>query len=150
MRRWWLNVWMVGGLIAACAGAPDGTPVPEPTWDPGPAGPGDAARGADLYQQTLLGEANAPGCITCHSLDPETVLVGPAMPGVTARAATLLASTAYTGTAQTAEEYLRESIMAPEIYLVPNFPAEGMYGHYEHTLKAQEIEDLVAYLLTLP
>ena len=28
--------------------------------------------------------------------------------------------------------------------------SEDLYGHYEHTLKAQEIEDLVAYLLTLP
>ena len=46
---------------------------------------GDAARGEDLFNQTVIGAQ--PGCITCHSLEPDQVLVGPSMAGIAARSA---------------------------------------------------------------
>jgi cytochrome c2 len=39
---------------------------------------GNAANGEKLFAQTTIGTANSPGCITCHSLEPGVVLVGPA------------------------------------------------------------------------
>ena len=50
-------------VLVACGGdsltdeSDDGMPVT-----------GNASRGEELYKQTSIGPASAPGCITCHSL----------------------------------------------------------------------------------
>lgn len=103
---------------------------------------GDAGRGEELYTSTTVGTANAPGCVTCHSLEEGTVLVGPSHAGVAARAGSYVAG-------QSAEEYLRESIVDPDAHIVDGFVAGVMYQNYEQDLTAAEIDDLVAYLLTL-
>ena len=41
---------------------------------------GDTRTGQELFEQRILGP-NA-GCITCHSLDPDTTLVGPSIAGI--------------------------------------------------------------------
>lgn len=128
-------VFVIGALaLAACGGG-------------GASGP-DANRGKALYEQSTIGSASAPGCVTCHTLDG-TVLVGPSFKGVATHAESVIKDPAYTGTAKTAEEYLRESIINPNAYLNPGFAAGIMYQNYGTELSEQEVNDLVAYLLTL-
>jgi len=49
----------------------------------------------------------------------------------------------------TAEEYLKESIITPNAHVTEGFTAGVMYQNYGKDLTEQEINDLVAYLLTL-
>jgi hypothetical protein len=56
----------------------------------------------------------------------------------------------YTGQAKTVEAYLQESLLAPEVYVVPGFGAGLMPNTYGNDLTKQEIADLVAFMLTLP
>lgn len=130
--------------LAGLAGCGQPEPTPQPT-----AAPGDASRGATLFQQTLIGVKNAPGCINCHSLTPGAVLVGPALAGVGTRAATIIKRAGYTGMAKQAADYLRESIVTPNAYIEEGFQSNVMRTTYAQDLSPQEVEDLVAYLLTL-
>jgi mono/diheme cytochrome c family protein len=50
---------------------------------------------------------------------------------------------------QSAEEYLHESVVEPNAYVVEGFPANVMPTNYGSQLTDQQITDLVAYMLTL-
>jgi len=50
---------------------------------------------------------------------------------------------------QSAEEYLRTSITDPDAYLAGGYQEGIMYRQYEQALTEQQIDDLVAYMLTL-
>ncbi len=103
---------------------------------------GDAARGESLYKGITIGAASAPGCISCHSLDPGVVLVGPSHDGMGTRAETAVAG-------KSAEEYLKESIIEPDAEITDGFTAGVMYQNYGTDLSDQEVADLVAFLMTL-
>jgi len=140
MRKFWMIVVLVLALsmvLAACGGGGE-----EATSDTAAAPVGNAARGEKLYAQTTIGSASSPGCITCHSLEPDVVVVGPSHAGVGARAATYEEG-------KSAEDYLRESIMTPDAHIVEGFTPGVMYQNFGAELNEQEINDLVAYLLTL-
>ena len=128
-------------LLAACGGgAGEETESEEPA-----ATGGDAQAGEELYSQTSIG--STPGCITCHSVEPtddplQPSPVGPSHYGVADRAGD------YTEN-QSAEEYLRESIVEPDAHIVGGFTAGVMYQNYADDLTEQQIDDLVAYLMTL-
>jgi ferredoxin len=81
-------------------------------------------------------------CRVCHSLDPGVRLVGPSLAGIAAAAETRVPG-------QTAEAYLRESIVAPDAFITPGYPAGQMLPDLGKTLSEKQIEDLVAFLLTL-
>ncbi|HNB54543.1 MAG TPA: hydrogenase iron-sulfur subunit, partial [Anaerolineales bacterium] len=101
---------------------------------------GDPARGEQLYYEMALGENVS--CRVCHSLDPGVVLVGPSFAGIGTRAATRVSG-------MTAEEYLRESILHPDNYKVEGFEDRQMLQNFGETLTEEEIDDLIAFLLTL-
>lgn len=113
---------------------------------------GDAANGKKLFAMKKT------DCLTCHD---ETVPFpggdfGPNLGNVATNAEQILKSQGYTGKAKTVEEYLRESIVDPNAYIVPGDdyrdPKDGLSGmnrDYAKKLTPQEIEDLVAYLMTL-
>lgn len=103
---------------------------------------GDAAKGETLYKQTTVGPNNAPGCVTCHSLEAGVTIVGPSHAGIGTRASTQVEG-------KSAEEFLRESIVSPDAHIVEGFTAGVMYPNYAKDLSEQEVADLVAYLLTL-
>lgn len=50
---------------------------------------------------------------------------------------------------QSAEEYLRISILDPDAYLAGNFQDGLMSREYPQALTEQQVSDLVAYMLTL-
>lgn len=130
-----LSIFLVA--LAACGGG--GASEPEST-EPEPVG--NAANGETLFAQPTIGPNNAPGCITCHSLEPDVVIVGPSQAGLATRAQTRVPG-------QSAEEYIRNSIINPNDYIVEGFTEGVMYQHYGTDLTAEQIDDLVAYTLTL-
>jgi cytochrome c553 len=99
-----------------------------------------AAAGETLFSQQIIGAQ--PGCITCHSLEPDTVIVGPSMAGVASRAPERVPG-------QSAEEYLRTSILNPDAYVVDGYTAGVMVQVWADELTDQQVDELVAYLQTL-
>ena len=101
---------------------------------------GPARDGRELFRERVL--AGNPGCITCHSLDEDTVLVGPAMAGIGTRAETREPELS-------AEDYVRASIVTPDRFVVPGFDPGEMPPDWGEVLTPGEIDALVAYLMTL-
>ena len=103
-----------------------------------------------------LGEAlfrrSPPACFSCHSIQGGTVLAGPSLAGLATRAAEIVSSPSYAGSARTPEDYIRESIVNPSAYVVPGatFSAGGtsFMPPLADTMTPEEIEQLVAYLAT--
>ena len=137
MRRLGLVFLLLVLLVVACGGG-DGEEKEEPA--PVSGGAGDAAQGEELFKQTLIG--SQAGCITCHSLEPDKVLVGPSMAGIADRAGSRVSG-------QSAEEYLRQSVLNPDSYTVEGFSAGLMPAALADELSDQQLDDIVAYLLTL-
>lgn len=129
-----LALWATMFLLLGCNTA-EPTPLP-------PLEPGDPVRGEALFAQPVIGTRNAVGCITCHSLQEEVVLVGPSVAGIASRAGDMVPG-------QSAEEYLRLAIIDPNAFMVPGYQSGSMYLEYGRELTPQEIEDLIAYMLTL-
>jgi len=132
--------------IVVGAATPEGIMLGTPP--PGPASSDPVALGEALFRQT------PPACFSCHSVQQNVTLVGPSLAGIGARAALIIASAPYAGTARTVEEYLRESILHPSAFVVPGptFSAGGksiMPAVYDQMLKPDQIDSLVAYLATL-
>jgi len=82
------------------------------------------------------------GCHICHSLQPDVVIVGPSLAGIATRAAGRIPG-------MSAEEYIRQSILQPNAYVVPGFPSGVMPPDFSEILTPEQIDDLVAFLLTL-
>ena len=125
-------------LLAACGGGGSDTA------ESGSSNGSDdaAANGEMLYNQVTIGSASAPGCVTCHSLEPDVVLVGPSHAGLANRAGTYQEG-------MSAEDYLRESIVDPDAHIVEGFTPGVMTQTFATDLKASEVNDLIAYMMTL-
>jgi nitric oxide reductase subunit C len=114
----------------------------------------DAASGDPIALGEALFGQSPPACFSCHSTKANVQLVGPSLAGSGTRAMEILKTPGYTGKATVPEEYIRESILQPSAYLVPGetYSAGGqsiMPAIYQDTLKPEDIDHLVAYLVTL-
>lgn len=98
---------------------------------------GDVMRGAEIFEQSI---DETPACSTCHRVD-DTPLVGPGLGDYGNRAGERVND-------QSAEEYTYNSIVRPANHLVTGF-SNVMYNAYDEHLTAQDIADLIAYLLSL-
>lgn len=104
---------------------------------------GDASAGQTLFN-TMYAEAGF-ACSTCHNPNSENRLIGPGLLGIGERAATRVEG-------QTAEEYLHNAIVHPNDYIVegnPEYPPSLMPQIYGDLFTEEEINNLVAYLMTL-
>ncbi|MBI5304911.1 MAG: c-type cytochrome [Chloroflexi bacterium] len=119
-------------VLSACGGGGGGA-----------AGAGDAARGKALYNKSTIGTKSAEGCVACHKYDEKEGKAekAPYTKGTGARAATRVAG-------MSAEEYIKESITKPDAYVVEGFNKGDMYQKFSAELSAQEMADLIAYLLS--
>ena len=95
-----------------------------------------------------------PGCSACHSISPGVNIVGPTLSGIATTAAARVREGDYHGHAKDAAGYIRESIVEPNAHVLtgPTFSAGGrslMPSDYAQTLKPEQVDQIVAYLLTL-
>lgn len=127
-------VLMLALSVAACGGGGDSA------GDAGDSAIGDASAGEELFSELIIGAQ--PGCITCHSLTPDEVIVGPSMAGIGSRAGERVEGTS-------AEDYLRTSILHPDDYVVEGFQPGVMVQVWEDELTDEQVDNIIAYLLTL-
>src|SRR5689334_22797627 len=125
MKRVWCML-----LVAACGG------VLLAACSSGDAPIGDAKKGEDVFN---TGSTSQVPCVTCHSLDG-TALVGPSLQGIATHAAERQEGVS-------AEEYIRQSIIQPSAYVVPGY-SDAMYKNYAQRLSEDDINNLIAFLLT--
>ena len=131
--------------LTACGG---GAAKPAGGEQPAAAAGGNADNGKKLFNEPVIASAGSPGCVTCHSLEKGKTLVGPSLAGIATDGAATVKEADYKGTAKNADEWLRESILNPNVDVPEGFKPDIMPKTYTK-LSAQELSDLVAYLQTL-
>lgn len=101
---------------------------------------GDPLRGEALFR---AGVNDAPPCSACHLVveGGTGFSLAPNLAGIATRAGGRIPSL-------TAEQYIEDSILHPQNYVVPGYHV-SMYTEYATHLTPQDIADLVAYLMTL-
>jgi len=99
-------------------------------------------QGKILFQQVHIGKNNVIGCISCHSLNAQIQTVGPSLSGLGLRAGKLV-------TDMTAAEYIEQSIINPDAYIVSGYAPATMFAHYKTELTEAEINTLVVFLQNL-
>lgn len=120
---------------------------------------GDPENGQVLFT-TLVPETGF-ACATCHRVDSTETLIGPGLlnvadpshdPSQHQHGGGEVAVTESAHTERTMDEvidYMRTSILHPSDFVVPGFPDLLMPQVYGELLSEHEINDIVAYLLTL-
>jgi len=130
-RVWLVGLLMLIGLLSACSDlAPADTEIPADI-----AAIGDPDAGRLIFE---TGGASAVPCATCHTLDG-TELVGPSLQDIAGRAASR--------TTLSAEDYIRQSIMDPSAYVVEDY-ADVMYKDYANKLSPEDVDNVIAFLLS--
>ncbi len=162
-------VVMAAALVLAACGS-QATEAP-PTTAPETAAPAEVTMPTEAPAEAMgegdmaavpSAEEVAPlfqkgGCVACHVIPgvPGAVgTIGPDLSDVGAVAAEILAGGDYTGTATTVEEYLEESIVAPDAFLAPDcngVPCQAgqMPAGLDALYTAEEMNMMVAYMASL-
>jgi mono/diheme cytochrome c family protein len=84
---------------------------------------------------------NERGCGGCHTIDGISAgIVGPNLTEVGTIAATRVPETS-------AEDYLRQSILEPNTFVVEGFQPNLMPQNFDELISPEQLEDLVAFLL---
>jgi cytochrome c len=123
---------LMGLLLMACGG---------PSTEPGNPERGQALFNAPV--ESSRGEIQP--CSACHAIvegQKSRTGLGTNFHDLGARAGGMVQG-------QSAEQYLRTAIVDPDAYLAGNFQDGLMSREYGKFLTPQQIEDLVAYMLTL-
>jgi mono/diheme cytochrome c family protein len=118
---------------------PTATPIP-PTAEPVAAVTGNAENGKVLFE-TFRAEVSF-ACATCHHVDSDDRLIGPGLLNI-------VDHVEQHGTGETPAEYIRHSIVEPGAFVVPDYPDNLMPRTYAELFTEEEINDLVAYVLSL-
>lgn len=129
VRPWGSSLWTVAAIallvVTSCSSA-------------GSEGSGGSP-GADLFRSGVLG--GQAGCSTCHSLTADRVIVGPSLAGVGTRAGQRIPGLS-------PADYLRESILNPDAFVVDGFDSGRMPSDWGEVLTDAEVVALVDFLLT--
>ena len=146
------TAWTARARLGLCAGLL-ATLTAQPTQDGSAqpalaAGRGDASRGATLF-------ATRP-CASCHDVTRPWPggEICPNLGNIATEAARIVRSRQYRGKARTAAQYIRESIVDPNAYIVPGPSYRQPDGQsvmpktFAQTLSPAQLDDLVAFLLT--
>ena len=81
-------------------------------------------------------------CATCHLTNTEAQLIGPGLLNISIRAATRVPG-------ESAKEYIHNSIVDPNAFVVDGFPANLMPQNWADIYSEADINDIIAYLFTL-
>lgn len=121
---------------------PTATPTdePTPTQVPVQAPTGDADNGKVLFNE--IAPMTGFSCAICHNVDVPTQIIGPSMLNIKETAKTRVAG-------QSVEEYLYNSIVHPNDYVVDGFAPGVMPLNWNDAFDEAQIDDIIAYLLTL-
>lgn len=117
--------WMAA-LLVACGGGAAAEPPATPTLSP------ELAAGRAVF---------VAHCGACHSIDPDTVIVGPSLHGIAARGGDRVDGL-------DARAYVYSSIMRPSDFLAPGFD-DLMPQDLARKLTGEELDSVVAYVLAL-
>jgi mono/diheme cytochrome c family protein len=95
-------------------------------------------------------------CATCHAIAGEPLVqgkLGPELTQIGVTAAQRIEDRKYTGKATSVEEYIRESVMQPGIYLAPECPVgpcpDAMPPDLAQKISPADLDTIVAYLAGL-
>ena len=141
-RRPTRAIAMIGLLmLAVVVGTPQGNAQ-------GPVGKGNPRRGAELFGKLP--------CASCHDITRPWPGgdVCPNLGNIATEAARIVRLPEYRGKAKDAAGYIRESIIDPNAYIVPGPSYRTPDGQsvmpkdFAKTLKANDLNDVVAFLLT--
>ncbi|NOX61655.1 MAG: cytochrome c [Chloroflexi bacterium] len=132
MRKWFILIVVlaIAVFVAAACGGGGSSSTGDPAVD----------AGKKIFEQSVI--EGQPGCSTCHSLEPDKVVVGPSLAGLATRAGSMVPG-------MSAEEYIRQSILEPDAHLVDGFPAGTMPKVWGDVLSEEQLNNLVAFLMTL-
>ena len=135
---------------------PTATPTNEPTVTPEPPTPtdeptalptevpqvsaGDVDNGMVLFNE--ISSVTGFSCAICHNVAIDAPILGPTMLNIKDVAGSRVAG-------QSAEEYLYNSIVNPNDYIVDGFGPSIMPLTWGDVYSEDEINDIVAYILTL-
>jgi mono/diheme cytochrome c family protein len=124
-----------GGVVGSTTASMPATPEPEELQ-------GDPEEGRAIFNGEKRIRSFVP-CSTCHYVTPHRYpRLGPDLAGLSKRAGERQPG-------MSAAEYLRESIRYPDAYVVDGFPPSTMNQAYDDILTDEQVEDVIAYLLTL-
>jgi len=100
----------------------------------------DYEKGEILFNKTHVGQNNVIGCISCHSLSLETKTVGPSLFMIGKRADKMVKGLS-------AQQYIKQSIINPDAYIVNGYTPAVMFAHYSDELDESQIDNLVLFIL---
>lgn len=102
---------------------------------------GDIAAGEELFNSPVEGIPHRMACASCHVLEGEDTPNAPSLAAISERAADRVAG-------MSAVDYLRQSIVDPFAFVVPGDWVFPMPHRYVEVLSEDDIDNLVAFLLT--
>ena len=127
------KLFLITGLLLVsllgCSGGDSTIKVTEATLDPNSA----AGLGKFLF---------STHCAACHAVDEGTILVGPSLAGIGSAAASRIEN-------MDAETYLSRSILFPDNFIADGYVVGAMQQNFASILTSEDVNNLVAYLLTL-
>jgi len=124
MRLHFYAALLMMALLAGCSSL---VPSPAPTLTP------LESRGRTVFETY---------CSRCHGTSGETVIVGPSLAGIATHGSARIEG-------MDAATYIRNSIENPIAYTVDGFPEGLMPPDLKDQLSQEELDALIAYLLTL-
>jgi nitric oxide reductase subunit C len=119
--------YAAGFLILFLAACSTLVPPPAPTRSP------EEIRGQRVFDSY---------CSRCHSTNVDTIVVGPSLAGIATKGEERI-------TDMDAEMYIRNSIMDPNGYTVEGYPEGTMPSSLKDEIEKDDLEAVIAFLLTL-
>lgn len=95
------------------------------------------AEGRDVFNSRSGG-----ACKVCHSVEAGDDGVGPSLAGIGTRGTDRLPGLS-------AADYIRQSILSPDAYVVEGYPSGQMLDIYQERLSPEDLEALIVYLTSL-
>jgi len=152
----WVLLWVISALLLMIYPFPTRAGMnPQPVPPPHMVAEADSSEGSEPESSVSAEDAPAVellannGCGGCHMIQGVKGMagvVGPDLSQLGATAAQRLEDPAYSGAATTPEEYIHESIVQSDLFVVADYPASVMPPTFGDTISAEELDTIVNFL----